>query len=81
MEHLARPSIAEEEVSELGPNELNISELAISLVPGEHSSHELARDLDDELTPSEHSQRDEVAVTEPLPRPSEFILKKIVLQT
>ena len=54
VEHLAQPSIVEEEVSELGPDKLTTSELTTNvLVPSDHGQRELACDLDDELAPYE----------------------------
>ena len=75
VEQHARPSIAEEEVNELGPDEFTTSEL----VPGDHGPHELTCDPDNELATCEQSQQDEVALTETLPQLNELILRKIVL--
>ena len=75
VEQHARPSIAEEEVNELGPDEFTTNEL----VPGDHGLHELTCDPDNELATCEQSQQDEVALTETPPQPNELILRKIVL--
>ena len=68
MEHLARPNIANEEVSELVPDELTTNEFATNeLIPGDYGPRKLTCDIDDELTPYEQSQQDEVALSESLP--------------
>ena len=54
VEHLAQPSIVEEDISELEPNKLSTGELPTSkLAPSNHRLHELVVESDHKLTPCE----------------------------
>ena len=90
MEHLAQPSIVEEDISEQEPDKLAVSELTldnlkltveISLKLVVETSLKLSIKTSPKLAPYEQSQRGEVNLTQPPPQLGELILRETTLQT
>ena len=80
VEHLAQPSIVEEDVSELEPNKLATYELTTSeFAPDNLGLNKLVVESDLELAPCEQSLCGEVNLTQPLPQLGEPIFGETTL--